>query len=43
MPDIECYGAYLNLQNLEVETHLAKITVLATGATGQIYKRPPIQ
>lgn len=39
MPDIECYGAYLlNLQNLEVETHLAKITVLATGGAGQIYK-----
>ncbi len=39
MPDIECYGAYLlNLQNLEVETHLAKMTVLATGGTGQIYR-----
>ena len=39
MSDIECYGAYLlNLQNLEVETHLAKITVLATGGTGQMYR-----
>lgn len=39
MPDIECYGAYLlNLKNLEVETHLAKITVIATGGTGQIYR-----
>lgn len=39
MPDIECYGAYLlNLQNLEVETHLARITILATGGTGQIYR-----
>lgn len=39
MPDIECYGAYLlNLKNLEVETHLAKITILATGGAGQIYK-----
>jgi len=39
MPDIECYGAYLlNLKNLEVETHLAKITILATGGTGQIYR-----
>lgn len=39
MDDIECYGAYLlNLQNLEVETHLAKITVLATGGAGQTYR-----
>ncbi|NOT38514.1 MAG: L-aspartate oxidase [Saprospiraceae bacterium] len=39
MSDIECYGCYLlNLQNLQVETHLAKITVLATGGSGQIYK-----
>ncbi|MGB4968137.1 MAG: FAD-binding protein, partial [Saprospiraceae bacterium] len=39
MQDIECYGAYLlNLQNLEVETHLAKITILATGGAGQIYR-----
>lgn len=39
MNDIECYGCYLlNLQNLQVETHLSKITVLATGGSGQIYK-----
>lgn len=39
MPDIECYGAYLlNLKNLEVETHLAKVTILATGGAGQIYR-----
>ncbi|MCC6816160.1 MAG: L-aspartate oxidase [Saprospiraceae bacterium] len=39
MKNIECYGCYLlNLQNLQVETHLAKITVLATGGSGQIYK-----
>lgn len=39
MEDIECYGCYLlNLKNLKVETHLAKITVLATGGSGQIYK-----
>ncbi|HRG43351.1 MAG TPA: L-aspartate oxidase [Saprospiraceae bacterium] len=39
MPDIHCYGAYLlNLKNLEVEMHLAKITVLATGGAGQIYR-----
>ncbi|HRI00190.1 MAG TPA: L-aspartate oxidase [Saprospiraceae bacterium] len=39
MPDIECYGAYLmDLKSLDVETHLAKVTVLATGGAGQIYK-----
>lgn len=39
MEDIECYGCYLlNLQNLKVETHLSRITVLATGGSGQIYK-----
>ena len=39
MDNIECYGCYLlNLQNLKVETHLARITVLATGGSGQIYK-----
>jgi L-aspartate oxidase len=39
MNDIHCYGAYLlNLQDLRVETHLARVTVLATGGAGQIYK-----
>lgn len=39
MPDIECYGAYLlDLKSLDVETHLAKLTVLATGGAGQIYR-----
>lgn len=39
MDNIECYGAYLlNLENLLVETHLAKITVIAAGGAGQIYK-----
>ncbi|MBK7232021.1 MAG: L-aspartate oxidase [Saprospiraceae bacterium] len=39
MNDIQCYGVYLlNLQNLMVETHLAKLIVLATGGAGQIYK-----
>ncbi len=39
MRNIECYGSYLlNLQNLQVETHVAKITILATGGSGQIYK-----
>ncbi|MBK9270281.1 MAG: L-aspartate oxidase [Saprospiraceae bacterium] len=39
MKDIQCYGVYLlNLQNLRVETHLARLIVLATGGAGQIYK-----
>lgn len=38
-PDIECYGVYaLDKKNLDVETHLAKITILATGGAGQIYR-----
>ncbi|MFZ1378724.1 MAG: L-aspartate oxidase [Saprospiraceae bacterium] len=38
-PDIECYGAYLlDLKSLDVETHLARITVIATGGAGQIYR-----
>lgn len=38
-PDIECYGVYaLDKKNLDVETHLARITVLATGGAGQIYR-----
>lgn len=38
-PDIECYGAYaLNKQTKEIETILAKVTVLATGGAGQVYK-----
>lgn len=38
-PDIECYGVYaLDKRNLDVETHLAKITILATGGAGQIYR-----
>jgi L-aspartate oxidase len=37
-PDIQCYGAYaLNLQNDQVETILAKITLVATGGAGQVY------
>lgn len=39
MPGIECYGAYvLNKQSHEIETFLAKIIVLATGGTGQVYR-----
>lgn len=38
-PNIECYGAYvLDTANLDVETHLARITILATGGCGQIYR-----
>ncbi len=38
-PGIECYGVYaLNKDNLEVKTHLSRITILATGGAGQIYR-----
>jgi len=38
-PDIQCYGVYaLNLQTHQMEKILAKITVLATGGNGQIYR-----
>lgn len=38
-PDIECYGAYVfNKETKEIETFLAKTTVLATGGAGQVYK-----
>lgn len=38
-PDIECYGAYvLNKKTKEIETFLSKVTVLATGGAGQVYK-----
>ncbi len=38
-PGIECYGAYaLNKANNEIETILAKITVVATGGAGQVYR-----
>lgn len=39
MPNIECYGAYgLNKETDEIETILAKVTVLATGGAGQVYR-----
>jgi L-aspartate oxidase len=38
-PGIECYGAYaLNKNTNEIETILAKTTVIATGGAGQVYK-----
>lgn len=38
-PGITCYGVYaLDKQNLDVETHLAKVTIVATGGAGQIYR-----
>lgn len=38
-PDIECYGAYaLNKQTNEIETILSRITVVATGGAGQVYR-----
>ncbi len=39
MQDIECYGAYaLNKETGEIEAILAKVTVVATGGTGQVYR-----
>lgn len=36
--DIECYGAYvLNLKNKEIETILARATIMCTGGAGQVY------
>ena len=38
-PDVECYGVYvLNLEKNKIEKILAKITLLATGGNGQIYR-----
>ena len=38
-PDIECYGVYvLNLNNNKIEKIVAKITMLATGGNGQVYR-----
>jgi L-aspartate oxidase len=38
-PDIECFGVYvLNSETNQVEKILAKITLLATGGNGQVYR-----
>lgn len=38
-PDIECYGVYaLDLQSNQIIKILAKVTLLATGGNGQIYR-----
>jgi L-aspartate oxidase len=38
-PGIECYGAYaLNKHTGAIETLLAKVTVIATGGGGQVYR-----
>lgn len=38
-PDIECYGCYaLHKENGQIDTILARITVLCTGGAGQVYK-----
>lgn len=38
-PDIACYGCYaLNKRNGEIDTLLAKATILCTGGGGQVYK-----
>lgn len=44
--DIQCYGAYaINLGTKQVDTILSKITIIATGGTGNLYHtttNPPI-
>ncbi len=38
-PDIECYGVYvLNLASNKIEKILSRITLLATGGNGQVYR-----
>ncbi len=38
-PDITCYGVYvLNLETNQIEKILARVTVLATGGNGQVYR-----
>lgn len=38
-PDIECFGVYvLNLKTNQIEKILSKITLMATGGNGQVYR-----
>ena len=38
-PDINCYGVYvLNARNNRIEKILSKVTLLATGGNGQVYR-----
>lgn len=38
-PDVECFGVYvLNLETNRVEKIISKITLLATGGNGQVYR-----
>lgn len=38
-PGIECYGVYvLDTNELDVEKHISRVTILATGGAGQIYR-----
>jgi L-aspartate oxidase len=38
-PDIQCYGVYvLNLHSNKIEKIVSKITMLATGGNGQVYR-----
>jgi L-aspartate oxidase len=38
-PDIECFGVYvLNLKTGQIETILSKVTLLATGGNGAVYR-----
>ena len=38
-PDIKCYGAYiLDPKTGKVDTYLAKVTLMATGGVGAVYK-----
>ena len=38
-PDIECYGVYaLNLRSMKIEKIQSRITLLATGGNGQVYR-----
>lgn len=37
--DIQCFGVYaLNMENNRIETILSKVTLLATGGAGQVYR-----